>query len=81
MHTAAVSTLPGNSIPCFKGKVGVENRAKLSTLVDSLVRECSYTPSSISCATFGKSGIKQHIIDSLNERRRRVHSGHDYLMV
>ena len=33
--------------------------------------------------TFGPKGIKRHIhvLDCLNERRRRVHEGHDNEMV
>jgi len=46
---------------------------ELNTLVDELVDQCSYAP-----AGFGKVGIRQHILDTLNERRRRVHKGHNF---
>lgn len=46
---------------------------ELDILVDELAEKCSYAP-----AGFGKPGIRQHILDTLNERRRRVHKGHDF---
>ena len=46
---------------------------KLDILVDELAEKCSYAP-----AGFGKPGIRQHSLDTLNELRRRVHKGHDF---
>lgn len=46
---------------------------QLNELVDELALTCTYTP-----AGFNKGGIRQHILDTLNERRRRIHNGHDY---
>ncbi len=67
---------PGNSLPTFKGKG--RKCEELEELVAKLLPDCSYCPPSLSGVVFGKNAIKQHIMDSLNERRRRVHSGHDY---
>ena len=63
-----------NNIPKFKtNKTAV---AELSQLVEELVAECSFPP-----LNFGRDGIKQHILDVLNERRRHQRNGHDYSKV
>ena len=67
----AVLKWPGNDIPIFR-----KNQTaliELNALVDELPDQCSYAP-----AGFGKVGIRQHILDTLNERRRRVHKGHNF---
>ena len=51
---------------------------ELDKLVAMLVADCSYCPPSTPGIVFGKNAIRQHILDTLNERRRRVHSGYDY---
>lgn len=76
MNAAAKKQWPGNCLPIFKGK---ETAGKeLEELVNKLLPDCSYCPPSLPMVEFGKNAIRQHILDSLNERRRRVHSGHDY---
>lgn len=42
-------------------------------MVDELAETCTYAP-----AGFDKGGIRQHILETLNERRWRIHKGHDY---
>lgn len=70
----AVQKWPGNDIPIFrKNQTALK---ELNALVDELSETCSYAP-----AGLGKIGIRQYILDTLNERRRRVHSGHDFDMV
>ena len=49
---------------------------ELNQLVEELVQDCSFEP-----LNFGKDGIKQHILDVLNERRRHRRNGHDYSLV
>lgn len=74
MRSAAIKSFPGNNLPNFK--LCKESKLKLETLAESLVKECSYEP-----AGFGRDGIKQHIIDVLNERRRNHRKGRDYNQV
>ena len=65
---------PGNNIPKFKtNKTAV---VELNQLVEELVAECSFPP-----LNFGRDGIKQYILDVLNERRRHQRNGHDYSKV
>ena len=68
---ATTSKWPGNNIPVFKK----DNEAKkeLEALVEKLSPDCTFEP-----AGFNVESIKQHILDVLNERRRRHRSGHDY---
>ena len=68
---AATSKWPGNNIPVFKK----DNEAKkeLEVLVEKLSPDCTCEP-----AGFNDESIKQHILDVLNERRRRHRNGHDY---
>ncbi|KAJ7361956.1 hypothetical protein OS493_014604, partial [Desmophyllum pertusum] len=68
---AALEQWPGNDLPVFKNdKAATE---ELETLVSTLEETCSFEP-----AGFNKEGIKQHVLDVLNERRRRIRKGHDY---
>ena len=74
IRAAAIKRWPGNEIPKFKtNKVAME---ELNQLVEELVQDCSFEP-----LNFGKDGIKQHILDVLNERRRHRRNGHDYSLV
>lgn len=73
IRTAAINRWPGNDIPNFKkNKVAVD---ELNDLVNDLEEDCSFPP-----LNFGKEGIKQHILDVLNERRHK-RKGHDYSQV
>ena len=72
---------PGNNLPIFKGAAAKEENRKLEHLVAELVPDCNYSPASLPGVTFGRRGITRHVLDCLNERRRRVHKGHDYEMV
>lgn len=74
IRAAAVDKWPGNEIPKFKANKAALKQ--LDELTDSLVPDCSFDP-----LNFGREGIKQHIIDVLNERRRHRRNGHDYAMV
>ena len=76
MNAAMKKQWPGNCLPVFKGKEAACK--ELKELVNKLLPDCSYCPPSLPMVEFGKSAIRQHILDSLTERRRRVHSGHDY---
>ena len=49
---------------------------ELEKLVSSIEERCSFEP-----AGFNQEGIKQHILDVFNERRRRLRRGHDYTLV
>lgn len=71
MQERAVLKWPGNDIPVFRKNV--KALRDLQNLVDELAETCTYAP-----AGFNKQGIRQHILDTLNERRRRIHKGHDY---
>ena len=63
---------PGNDILIFRGNK--ENTSKLDNLVKELKQACS-------SRYFDEDAIRQHIIDSLAERRRQVKRGHDYTQV
>lgn len=65
---------PGNNIPVFRKNV--EALKELNDLVEELAATCTYEP----CG-FTKEGIRKHILDTLNERRRRIKKGHDYTKV
>lgn len=71
---AAIQKWPGNDIPIFKKDVSA--RKELDDLVKSLESECSFEP-----AGFNANSIRQHIMDVLNERRRKHRNGHDYTQV
>ena len=71
---AALEKWSGNNIPVFKKDIGASK--ELDKLVSSLEEHCSYEP-----AGFNRKGIKQHILDVFNERRRRRRKGHDYSQV
>ena len=74
IRAAAIKRWPGNNIPKFKtNKTAV---VELNQLVEELVAECSFPP-----LNFGRDGIKQHILDVLNDRRRHQRNGHDYSKV
>ena len=70
---AATSKWPGNNIPVFKKDH--EAKKELEALVEKLSPDCTFEP-----AGFNVESIKPHILDVLNERRRRHRSGHDYNM-
>lgn len=53
-----------------------ETEEQLQNLVEDLNEECSFP-----VLGFGKEGIKQHVLDILNERRQHVRKGHDYSLV
>ena len=59
----------GNNITIFHGNP--ENMKALNALVDELKGSCS-------TKYFDEKAIRNHAIDTLAERRRRVRSGHDY---
>ena len=67
----AVQKWPGNDIPIFRKNI--KAMKELNELVEELTETCTYAP-----AGFNKAGIRQHILDTLNERRSRIHKGHDY---
>ena len=66
---AARRKWPGNSIPTFQNNPA--NMAELDNLVAKLLPECT-----LPC--FNKKQIRQHILDTLTERRRSVKRGHNY---
>ena len=71
---AAIQKWPGNTIPVFRKDLNATKQ--LDDLVESLAVECSFEP-----AGFNAHGIRQHILDVLNERRRKQRNGHDYIQV
>ena len=71
---AAIKKWPGNEMPVFK-KDSVAKK-ELEKLVEEIADECSFEP-----AGFDKESIRQHILDVINERRRRHRDGHDYTKV
>ena len=81
MHAAATKSWPGNVIPTFKGPKCKDNVILLDKLVEELLPHCLFNPSTLCGVTFGQNGIRQHILDTLNERKRRVHGGYDYEQV
>lgn len=72
MSKVAKLAWPGNDIPIFRGNK--DNVAKL----EDLVKELKPT---IANRFFDEDAIRQHIIDSLSERRRQIIRGHDYTQV
>ena len=68
VRAAAIQMWPGNDIPTFKNNQEAEQ--KLDSLVKDLEKECTFAP-----LNFGMEGIRQHILDVLNERRRHVRNG------
>lgn len=71
IRAATIKQWPGNDIPNFKkSKVAFD---ELNQLVKELVEDCCFEP-----LKFGRDGIRQHILDVLNERRRHIRNGHDY---
>lgn len=67
----AVQKWLGNNISVFRKNATALK--ELQDLVHELASSCTYAP-----AGSNKQGIRQHILDTLNERRRRIHNGHDY---
>ena len=61
---------PGNQTIKFKGPGTEEAQKELQELSDQLVPVYSFHE-----AGFGAKAIKQHILDCVNERRRRVRNG------
>lgn len=74
MSEAAIANWPGNEMPNFKKDPAAKE--ELENLVAEIVPKCSYEP-----AGFDKASIRQHILDVINERRRRHRNGHDYTQV
>lgn len=62
---------PGNDLPVFKNDPAATK--ELDKLVSTLEETCTLEPAGVN-----KEGIKQHVLDVLNERRRRIRKGHDY---
>ena len=60
---------PGNELPKFKNDKKLLK--SLDDFVDELLPDCE-------APNFGKVAIRQHILDTLNERRRQVRKGYDY---
>ena len=67
---------PGNGAPILRGSK--EHRTRLDRLVQTLTVDCTYNIPSIPNVFFGPSAIRVHALAVLNERRRQIHSGHDY---
>jgi hypothetical protein len=61
---------PGNTLPNFKLPV-MQN--ELDKVVDELVP--NYSTAEVN---FSRNGVRQHILDTMNERRRRVRKSVDY---
>lgn len=74
MSEAAIAKWPGNEMPNFKKDSAAKE--ELDKLVAEIAPACSYEP-----AGFEKESIRQHILDVINERRRRHRNGHDYTQV
>lgn len=74
MSEAAIAKWPGNEMPNFKKDSAAKE--ELDKLVAEIAPTCSYEP-----AGFEKESIRQHILDVINERRRRHRNGHDYTQV
>jgi len=70
----ALQKCPGNNIPIFKKDMAASK--ELEKLVSSIEERCCFEP-----AGFDAEGIKQHILDIFNERRRQLRRGHDYTLV
>jgi len=60
---------PGNDLSIFCGNSS--NQAKLNDLVEELKSTCV-------TKYFDEESIRQHIIDSMAERRRAIKKGYDY---
>lgn len=74
IRAPTIKRWPGNDIPNFKkSKVAFD---ELNQLVEELIEDCYFEP-----LKFGRDGIRQHILDVLNERRRHIRNGYDYAMV
>lgn len=69
MSRATKIAWPGNDLPTFRGNK--ENTKKLDDLVKELAPSCS-------SKHFTETSIREHIIDTLAERRRQVKKGYDY---
>ena len=62
---------PGTTVVKFKGSKETDD--DLQNLIDKLVPIYSFPE-----AGFGPRAIRQHIIDCLNERRRRKRNGYNF---
>ena len=69
MSKAAKIAWPGNDLPTFQGNKA--STKKLDDLVKELAPSCS-------SKYFTETSIREHIIDTLAERRRQVKKGYDY---
>ena len=74
MSEAAIAKWPGNEMPNLKKDSAAKE--ELDKLVAEIAPACSYEP-----AGFEKESIRQHILDVINERRRRHRNDHDYTQV
>ena len=69
MSKAAKIAWPGNDLPTCRGNKA--STKKLDDLVKELAPSCS-------SKYFTEASIREHIIDTLAERRRQVKRGYDY---
>ena len=60
-----------NAIPIFWKNITALK--ELNELVNEWADTCTHAPDG-----FHESGIRQHSLDTLNDRRLRIHNGHDY---
>lgn len=74
IRAAVIEVRPGNNIPSFKNNK--EGKQKLNNLVKDLEKECTFGP-----LNFGKEGIRQYVLDALNECRWHVQKARDYSLV
>ena len=72
VRKAVYDTWKGNSIPLFK--TDSAERQKLEELAATLIPTCK-------TKYFGERAIRQHIFDSLTEKKRRIRKGVDYTKV
>ena len=72
VRKAVYDTWKGNSIPLFK--TDSAERQKLEEFAATLIPTCK-------TKYFGERAIRQHIFDSLNEKKRRIRKGVDYTKV
>ena len=63
---------PGNDLPVFRSDPAATQ--ELENLVSTLEETCSFEP-----AGFNKEGIKQHVLDVLNERFAKDMTTHRFV--
>jgi len=69
---AAKQTFPGNEIPLFRANKEAESRREALVAELKKVNRCKF---------FTDAAIREHIKDTLAERRRRVTKGYDFTQV